>query len=263
MRQIFKFIKGTYNDIRNTFKEDHTLANWIFVIIIAFISITSFFHVMQYWSLTNKTPFDVITAVATELIILGSMLAIRYTRAAWIPFIIGTLVQAVGNIFYSFISIDVESVKFIQFMELFQPWFQLMYGDELEIANYKRLLAYSNGLFYLSPIVFLYAKLKLGGHIKVLKINPPEDPIPPSTPDDLDYVEPEPKVIEPEAETPEEVNLADITPEKNTDDTDAPEIETNVNTPEEVVSTDIPETETKDELKKKWIERMSQHLRPS
>jgi glycosyltransferase involved in cell wall biosynthesis len=40
-------------------------------------------------------------------------------------------------------------------------------GDELVEANYKRVLAYSNGAFYLSPIVFLWAKMSL--KIKVQK----------------------------------------------------------------------------------------------
>jgi hypothetical protein len=170
MQNFFSFLKN----IKSEFEENHKIADFIFTVIIMFVSLTSFFHVMEYWTLTNKAPFYVITAIATELFILGSMLAIRYTSVAWIPFIFGIIVQGIGNIFYSYINIQVESVYFIAFQELFKPMFEIAYGDELELANYKRVLAYSNGLFYLSPIVFLWAKLSLKSQTKNLntKIKP-------------------------------------------------------------------------------------------
>jgi len=160
-------ILAFFETIRKGFEENHKIADALFTIIILFVSVTSFFHVMEYWTLTNKFPFYVITAIATELVIIGSMLAIRYTDVAWVPFILGILVQGIGNIFYSYINIDVTSDYFKSFQELFQPLFEMAYGDELVEANYKRVLAYSNGAFYLSPIVFLWAKMSL--KVKVQK----------------------------------------------------------------------------------------------
>lgn len=155
--KILEFFKS----IQKQFEENHKIADNLFTLIILFISVTSFFHVMEYWTLTNKAPFYVITAIATELVIIGSMLAIRYTWVSWLPFILGILVQGLGNIFYSYINIDVDSLYFKSFKELFEPLFILYFGDELVEANYKRVLAYSNGAFYLSPIIFLWAKISL------------------------------------------------------------------------------------------------------
>lgn len=167
---MIKFIKN----IKSEFEENHKIADNVFSIIILFVSFTSFFHVMEYWTLTNKAPFHIVTAIATELFIIGSMFAIRYTWTAWIPFIFGFIVQSVGNIFYSYINIDVNSIYFQSFTELFQPSFELAYGDELVILNYKRFLAIANGLFYLSPIVFLITKLKLREKVaKEAKSTPP------------------------------------------------------------------------------------------
>ena len=226
IKEFWNFLKRSSNFL----EKSHNLADWIFTIIILFISTTSFFHVVEYWTLTNKFPFHFITAIATELVIIGSMMAIRYTGVSWIPFILGVIVQGIGNIFYSYININVDSEYFKQFMELFKPLFELAYGDELEIANYKRVLAYSNGLFYLSPIVFLWAKMSLKTKIKKLEsesnsngvsttptapTTPIEPIIPPSTPEPTPVVEPEiipeikeltePElVVEPSEITPEE-----------------------------------------------------------
>lgn len=208
MQNFLSFFKS----IKSEFEENHKVADFIFTIIILFVSLTSFFHVMEYWTLTNKAPFYVITAIATELFILGSMLAIRYTSVAWIPFIFGIFVQGIGNVFYSYINIQVDSVYFLAFQELFKPMFEIAYGDELELANYKRVLAYSNGLFYLSPIVFLWAKLSLKSQTKKLNLKALNDlPIEksggdtPPEPDDLGDIKPL-KSKEQEEPLPEEVS---------------------------------------------------------
>ena len=208
MQNFLSFFKS----IKSEFEENHKVADFIFTAIILFVSLTSFFHVMEYWTLTNKAPFYVITAIATELFILGSMLAIRYTSVAWIPFIFGIFVQGIGNVFYSYINIQVDSVYFLAFQELFKPMFEIAYGDELELANYKRVLAYSNGLFYLSPIVFLWAKLSLKSQTKKLNLKTLNDlPIEksggdtPPEPDDLGDIKPL-KSKEQEEPLPEEVS---------------------------------------------------------
>jgi hypothetical protein len=218
MQNFFSFLKG----IKSEFEENHKVADFIFTVIIMFVSLTSFFHVMEYWTLTNKAPFYVITAIATELFILGSMLAIRYTSVAWIPFIFGIIVQGIGNIFYSYINIQVESVYFIAFQELFKPMFEIAYGDELELANYKRVLAYSNGLFYLSPIVFLWAKLSLKSQTKNLntRVKPLDDNdggnTPPVQPeDDLGDIKIT-KQIEPESAPVEGESPSEVVVEKPT-----------------------------------------------
>lgn len=204
--KILKF----FEILRKGFEENHKIADVIFTIIILFVSTTSFFHVMEYWTLTNKWPFYVITAIATELVIIGSMLAIRYTWVAWLPFILGVLVQGIGNIFYSYLNIDVNSDYFKAFQELFQPLFQLAYGDELVVANYKRVLAYSNGAFYLSPIVFLWAKMALKNKVQnaanadttsTTPNNPPSNPEPPITDGDEQKNSESPIVSEPEPES--------------------------------------------------------------
>lgn len=209
---MIKLIKN----IKAEFEENHKIADNIFSIIILFVSFTSFFHVMEYWTLTNKAPFHIITAIATELFIIGSMFAIRYTWTAWIPFIFGFIVQSVGNIFYSYINIDATSLNFQSFTEVFQPQFEMAYGEELTLLHYKRFLAIANGLFYLSPVVFLLTKLKLRERVANISkstppvsdiidkdITPPPSPTPPI--DDIPKEEPkaeEPKVEEPKVEEP-------------------------------------------------------------
>ena len=229
--------------IQSEFEENHKIADNFFTVIILFVSLTSFFHVMEYWTLTNKTPFHIITAIATELFILGSMFAIRYTWVAWIPFIFGFIVQSVGNIFYSYVNITPDSPYFQAFMELFKPMFELMYGDELELLHYKRFLAFTNGLFYLSPIMFLWAKLELKKKVANMPKTPivveddligksiptdnndgDDEPVITPEPKDIGFDKPEeeievqPEVIQPEVIRPEVVeNIeADVLDEQET-----------------------------------------------
>lgn len=219
---MLEFLKAVWHFLKNAanyLEKSHNLADWIFTIIILFISTTSFFHVVEYWTLTNKFPFHFVTAVATELVIIGSMMAMRYTNVAWVPFILGVLVQGIGNIFYSYINIDVNSDYFKQFMELFKPLFELAYGDELEVANYKRVLAYSNGVFYLSPIVFLWAKMSLKAKIKKMANQTP--PVSPSTPPaPVTPPAPTPIVTTPIEPTSKLASPADFQSADNVDTTD-------------------------------------------
>lgn len=182
MQSTLQYVK----QLKKTLEEDHTIADTIFSLIILFVSLTSFFHVMEYWTLTNKMPFYIITAIATELVIIGSMFGIRYTWVGWLPFILGVFVQGVGNIFYSYININIETDYFKAYVELFKPWFELAYGDELDITNYKRVLAYSNGIFYLSPIVFLWAKMSLKSNYNKLNSNSSTTPTDTLTNDTID-----------------------------------------------------------------------------
>jgi hypothetical protein len=148
------------------FKDQYKVTDAVFVLIIVFISLSSFFHVMKYWELTNKAPFQIITAISTELIIIGSMMMMRFTSAGWWTFIIGIVVQSIGNVYYSFLNINSSSAEFIAFTELFDPLFILLLGEDLEVVHYKRALSVFNGVFYISPIAFLYARQKLAAFVE-------------------------------------------------------------------------------------------------
>jgi hypothetical protein len=120
---------------------------WIFLFIIFFISVVSFFHIADFWSLTNNNPFNYLTAVATEFFLVASLLAIRYTYWGWVMFVIGLIAQGFGNVYASYTKIDAASFLFIKYKELTEPIYVYIVDNPTD-ATFMRSLAFITGFFY-------------------------------------------------------------------------------------------------------------------
>lgn len=119
----------------------------LFLSIMIFLSLVSFFHIADFWSLTNHTPFHYLTAAATELFLITSIFAIRDTKWGWVMFFIGIIAQGFGNIFASYIRIDRGSDIFILYQQLTEGIYKYIITDLTEFT-YPRSLALITGLFY-------------------------------------------------------------------------------------------------------------------
>jgi hypothetical protein len=82
-------------------------------------------------------------------------------KNVYIPFGIVTLIQLVGNVFYSYQYIDESSEEFKDWVELSNVFFQYII-DENDIVGHKRLLAvFSGGLLPVISLSFLHMLVKL------------------------------------------------------------------------------------------------------
>lgn len=129
----------------------YNITNWFFIIAILIFSITSLFHVTVFWLITNSLFLSIIMSVATGFGIISSLLSTKYTKLTYISFALIILIELFGNIYGSFIHIDVTSKYFLGWKELMEPIFSFFYTMEEGVAIpdviYKRWAAIIQGSF--------------------------------------------------------------------------------------------------------------------
>lgn len=133
------------------------------ILLVAGISIS---HVVRWYDLANPISWAIYLSIAIEV---AAMSAIAASSAkvkgfsVWFVFIIVTLIQFIGNIFFSYTEIDVNSKNFQDWSELSAPVFELMGSDVSDIVSQKRWLALlEGGLLPLISLTSLHFFIKYG-----------------------------------------------------------------------------------------------------
>ena len=103
--------------IRNNLKTIITTTFIIPILLVAFVSIS---HVTTFYELSNPFTWAIYLSVAIEIAALSALAAVsvRLGNFVYVPFGIVTLIQLVGNIFFSYSFIDETS-------QFFQDWIGL------------------------------------------------------------------------------------------------------------------------------------------
>jgi len=130
------------------------------IITVAFVSIS---HVTTWYSLTNTGKWSLYLSFGIEIAALSALAAISVSmgRKVYLPFGIVTLIQLVGNVFYSYTYIDENSKMFKDWVELSNVFFQYIIEDG-DIVGHKRILAlFSGGLLPIISLSFLHLLVKL------------------------------------------------------------------------------------------------------
>lgn len=127
----------------------------LFLIPIILVAIISISHVIAWYDLSNPLKWAIFLSVAIEVGAMVSLAAasVKIKRGVWVVFAIVTLVQLIGNIFYSYKEIDVTSYEFNQWVELTGPLFDMMGTSPDDVIGHKRWLAILTG--GLLPIISL------------------------------------------------------------------------------------------------------------
>jgi uncharacterized membrane protein YesL len=130
------------------------------IIIVAFVSIS---HVTTWYDISNPVSWSMYLSIGIEIAALSSLAAISANmgRKVYLPFAIVTLVQFIGNIFFSYQFIDINSKLFKDWVDLVAPLISLMGVDENDLIGHKRFLAlFSGGLLPLISLSFLHMLVK-------------------------------------------------------------------------------------------------------
>ena len=155
-----------------------------FLIPIITVAIVSISHVTSWYGLTNNSTWSIYLSFGVEIAALASLAAISVNmgKNVYIPFGIVTMIQLIGNIFYSYQYIDESSKQFKDWVELSNIFFQYII-DENDIVGHKRLLAvFSGGLLPIISLTFLHMLVKLRNQTK----SEVEEPKQVLTEDDID-----------------------------------------------------------------------------
>ena len=122
------------------------------IILVAGISIS---HVVAWYNIANPISWAIYLSIAIEV---GAMTALvaatnKIKGGVWIMFAIITVIQMIGNIFFSYKEIDATGELFKAWVELTAPLWDSIGSDSTDVVAMKRWLAFIEG--GLLPIISL------------------------------------------------------------------------------------------------------------
>ena len=142
-------MKNLWNWIKNNPNRTMFL---IPIILVAGISIS---HVVSWYDIANPISWAIYLSIAIEV---GAMTALvaatnKIKGGVWAMFGLITMIQMIGNIFYSFNEIDPNGDLFKSWVELTGPLWNMFGSDPTDVISMKRWLAFLEG--GLLPIISL------------------------------------------------------------------------------------------------------------
>ena len=142
MKKIWEWIKNNPN--RTMFL--------IPIILVAGISIS---HVVSWYDISNPFNWAVYLSIAVEVGAMTALIAAtnKIKGGVWFMFGLVTLIQMIGNIFFSFKEIDENGELFRSWVELTSPLWEMLGSDISDLTSQKRWLAFLEG--GLLPIISL------------------------------------------------------------------------------------------------------------
>lgn len=151
----------------------------MFLVPIILVMIISISHVVSWYDLSNPMNWAIYLSIAIEIAAMSSIAAasVKVRGGVWLVFIIVTLIQFIGNIFFCYNDIDATSKEFKSWVELTGPIFEGLGSDITDIVAQKRWLALlEGGLLPIISLASLHFFIKYGGiddESKNSTINPP------------------------------------------------------------------------------------------
>lgn len=142
MKKLFYWIKDNPN-------------RTMFLVPILLVAAISISHVVTWYDIANPISWAIYLSIAIEV---GAMTALvaatnKIKGGVWFMFVLVTIIQMIGNIFYSFKEIDVNGELFKSWVELTSPIWELMGSEPNDIISQKRWLSFLEG--GLLPIISL------------------------------------------------------------------------------------------------------------
>lgn len=154
------------NWIKKNLKNIVATAFVIPILLVAYVSIS---HVTSFYGLSNPFSWAVYLSVAIEIAALSALAAVsvRMGKFVYVPFIIVTLIQFVGNLYFSFTYIDETSGAFKEWMNMVGGMLEPMGIDPSDVISHKRVLAFfSGGLLPLISLTFAHMLVVFTDNLK-------------------------------------------------------------------------------------------------
>jgi len=114
------------------------------ILLVAFVSIS---HVTTFYGLSNPFSWAIYLSVAVEIAALASLAGIsaKFGRFIYIPFGIVTLIQFVGNFFYSYSFVNMDSDTFKNWVDMISGIFEIFGVEPTNFVAHRRILAFLTG----------------------------------------------------------------------------------------------------------------------
>ena len=142
MRRLFQWVKDNPNRA-------------MFLVPILLVAGISISHVVSWYDIANPINWAIYLSIAIEVAAMTALVAAtnRIKGGVWFMFILVTIIQMIGNIFFSFKEIDANGDLFKSWVELTSPLWEMLGSDPTDISSQKRWLAFLEG--GLLPIISL------------------------------------------------------------------------------------------------------------
>ena len=148
------------NWIQRNFK---TIIYTAFLIPIITVAIVSISHVTKWYGLSNPISWAIYLSVGIEIAALSALAAIsaQMGKKVYFPFIIVTLIQFIGNIFFSYQFIDINSQSFKDWVDMVDPVVSFLGVESGDPVGHKRFLAlFAGGMLPIISLSFLHMLVK-------------------------------------------------------------------------------------------------------
>jgi hypothetical protein len=130
------------------------------ILTVAFVSIS---HVTSWYGLSNPLSWAIYLSVGIEIAALSALAAISAQMGAkvYFPFGIVTLIQFIGNIFFAYQYIDINSESFRDWVDLVDPFVTYLGVESGDFVGHKRFLSlFAGGMLPIISLSFLHMLVK-------------------------------------------------------------------------------------------------------
>jgi hypothetical protein len=148
------------NWLQNNLRNIIITAFVIPILLVAFVSIS---HVTTFYGLSNPITWAVYLSVGIEIAALSALAAVSVNmgRFVYVPFFIVTLIQMIGNIFFSFTYIDETGQSFQDWVNMVGGLFENMGIERTDLNTHKTILSFlSGGLLPIISLTFAHMLVK-------------------------------------------------------------------------------------------------------
>jgi hypothetical protein len=130
------------------------------ILLVAFVSIS---HVTTFYGLSNPFTWAIYLSVGIEIAALSALAAVSVNmgRFVYVPFFIVTLIQMLGNVFFSFTYIDETGQTFQDWISMVGGLFESMGVEKTDLNTHKTILSFlSGGLLPIISLTFAHMLVK-------------------------------------------------------------------------------------------------------
>jgi hypothetical protein len=195
------------------------------ILLVAFVSIS---HVTTLYSLANPLSWAIYLSVAVEIAALAALAGVsaKFGKFIYLPFGIVTFIQFVGNFFYSYSHININSQDFKDWVDMISGLLEPIGVDPTDVVAHRRILAFiTGGLIPFISLTFAHMLIVYSSKIQTNEDN--VEPVIDTVSDTISDTVSEPVVL-----TEEEV----VEISKKAGQVEAEQVEEKINpTPEELV----------------------------
>jgi len=144
-------------------KNYKTLIVSAFLIPIITVALVSISHVTEWYGISNPLTWSIYLSVGIEIAALSALAAISANmgKKVYFPFLIVTLIQFIGNIYFAYSHISIDGESFKMWVELVSPLLELMGIESTDFIAHKRFLSlFAGGMLPIISLSFLHMLVK-------------------------------------------------------------------------------------------------------